>query len=234
MFSNRVLERVAGVLFLLVLISLILIFALSIDVDTRRGEFGDSLRDIADNEGRYLTSLAFDFVSNLLTVALAAVFYLVFRPHGRHLALLGAFAFVAAGVTFMVSNAASLALNSLAEDFVAASGSQAETLESTARAVALTGEFALFGGTTLFSLALLALGSLIIWSRACPRELGMLAVASAVLILFVWLIYVSNAFWVVAIIGFIGTMLLQLLLGGWLLLRGTREPKTVQPEPAQA
>lgn len=232
MLSKGAIERITGVLFLLLLVSIILSFTVGIDeIDTERDKFREQLLEIVDDKDRYTAGLGFDVFANFLTVPIAALLYLLFRPHHRSLALVGTLAFVAAAATFMVNDMAAFALKSQAEDFVAASGTQADSIESSARAMALAGEAASALGETFIVMALLAFGSLFILSGAVPRLLGGLTVISSALILFFWLDPLSDGFEVVAIIGFIGQLLFMLLFGGWLLLRGTEE---VSAEQAQA
>ena len=231
MLSKRNLERTAGLILLALLASLIVSFATSVEIDIERGfEFGESLVDIATHPRQYTGSLALGIVADLLAVALGAAVYLVFRSHERNLALLGAFAFVAAGATFMVADVAAIALRSLAEDFLKAlstGSTQTISIESSARGVAVFWNFGVLAGTTFIALALLAYGALIAWSRAIPRELGWLAVAAGALLLFFWVSPVVDVFWVVGFIGLVLTMLTMLLVGVWLITRGTKEASGV-------
>ena len=233
MLSKRDIERLAGVAFLGLLVSLIVAVVAEVQVDTRRDEFSETLLDIVAHPRRYLGWLAFDFIGNLLTVPLAVLLYVVFRSHERNLALFGSFMFLAAGVTFMVTDMTAFALRNLAQDFALFAGSEETQAEATAifssaRGLALVGEFAELVAGTFLSLALLSYGALVVWSRAVPRWLGWLSVAGGALVLFFWLDLAVNGFWVVGLAGLILILLLQLSLGGWLLLRGTAEPPAGQ------
>ena len=224
MVTQRNIERLTGLVFLALLASIIIGFAISPEMDTNREEFTDTLVDIATHPRETAAFLGVVVVGHLLTVALAGFLYLVFRPHERNLALLGSFAFVAAGAVFMGADAVTFALRSLAEDFLVARGAEGSAIFSNARALALAGEFFIGVGFTFIALAVLAYGALVIWSGAVPHALGWLSAAGGALLPFFWLIPIADGFWIVGFIGLMLILLLQLLLGGWLLVRGTQEP----------
>ena len=114
----------------------------------------------------------------------------------------------------MVSDMVAVGVISEAEDFVVASGTQAELIESNARALALIGGFSNAVGITFIVIGAVAYGSLIIISGAVPRLLGGLSVVAGLVILFFWLSLAVGPFWIVGLIGFIGQMVFQLLFGG--------------------
>jgi hypothetical protein len=217
--SQRALERIAGGLLVVYMAAVIVSVAARVASSADQEPFRASLQLIGANQGLYLTSLTSNLISSFLLAALAGGLYLTFRLYQWNLALLGAFMFLAAGLIWTVSNISGLALAQLAQEFAAASGSQADMLMTSARAVELMREFA---GKTAFSLAalgLLAFGGLIAWSRAMPRWLGWLAVIVGILTLFIW----YDAAPALHRIGGAGYLLWLLLTGGWLLLRGTKD-----------
>ena len=161
-------------------------------------------------------------------MAAAGALYLVFRSHERSLALFSLVALLAAGVAFAVATASFFGLSFLAQDFVDTSGAEASALAGTARAVGLAGFSAYFTALTLTGAGALPLGVLIVWSKAVPDWLGWPAVFSAILMLLSWLIFApSVAGLIIAAIGGLGTLLFFLILGIWLLVRGTRDVRTV-------
>ena len=117
MLSKRGIERVAGILFPVIAVLVLLSIFIPVEIETPVDEFQASLQDIADHQERNLVGLSFGLVANLLTIASAAMLYLTFRLHHRPLALLAAFWFLAAAAIFMVSDSAKLALDSLAQQF---------------------------------------------------------------------------------------------------------------------
>ena len=187
MLSNRGIERVAGTLFLLLVATVIVSIATEVEVDTDTAEFRESLQDVAGDRGRHLVGVSFALLSGLLAVGLAWSFYLVFRTHERPLALLAAFGFLAAGLVFVVEETTRFALDSLAQEFAAARGSEAHAahaVETSARAVALVGEFAHEIAITFLGLGVLVAGILISWSEPVPRIYGWVAGLGGFLLLF--------------------------------------------------
>jgi hypothetical protein len=214
--SQRAIERITGGLLIVYMAAVIVAVAARVASNADQEPFRASLQLIAANQGLYLTSLVSNLISNFLLVASAGGLYLIFRPRQRYLALLGAFMFLAAGLIWMVSNISGLALTQLAQEFAAASGSQADMFMTSARAVELTREFAGKTALTLAALVLLAFGGLMAWGNALPRWLGWLAVVVGVLTLFIW----YDAAAALHRIGGTGYLLWLLLTGGWLLLKG--------------
>ena len=223
MLTKRNTERLAGLVLLGILVSLIVSSSVGPEIDTRREEFRESLLDIANHPRLMAGVLAVGFVGDLLMVALGGLLYLVFRAHERSLALFGAFGFLAAGMTFIVADGAGYGLRSMAQDFTKVSGAEVDAIFASARGMALLADFASLAAVTFIALALLAFGALVIWSQALPRALGWLSVAGGALIPFFWLSLLIHGAWIVGFTGLVLLMLLQLLLGFWLLLRGTKE-----------
>jgi len=218
-------ERATGMLLILLLISLIVTSSVGPEVDTRRSEFSASLVEIPDNQERYWTSIGFGLLSDLLTISLAGLLYLVLRPHGRSLALVGSFSLLAGAVTLLGFHMSRFGLTYLAEAYIGATGPRADTIESMARAFARAGDFGAFSALTLIALGLLSFGAVFIRSKALPRYLGGLAVVSGLLLPFFWLSSAVDGIWIVGLVGFAGTLLWQLLLGSWLLLKGPLQPE---------
>lgn len=222
MISKATIERITGILLLVLPAIIIAVSATVVEVDTRREHFLEDFQEIADNQDRYAASIALMFISSLVTVGAAAALYLTFRPHERTLAMFGSFGFLAAGATLMVGVMTGTALHDLAQEYGATSGDQAARVATTARAIALVrdGSFLGFG---FLALGLLAFGALIAWSGAVHRGLGWLAVLSTVLALLGLLTFVEDDFWLFFFFGGIAVLLWFVFTGGWLLWRGTRE-----------
>jgi hypothetical protein len=216
--SQRAIERITGGLLIAYMAAVIVSVAARVASNADQESFRASLQLIAANQGIYLTSLASNLASNFLLIASAGGLYLTFRTYQRYLALLGASMFLAAGLTWMVSNTSGLALAQLAQEFATASGPLADMFMTSARAVELMREFAGKTAFTLASLGLLAFGGLIAWSRAAPRWLGWLAIVVSVLIAFIW----YDAAATLHRIGGAGYLFWFLFTGDWLLLKGSK------------
>ena len=223
MLSKSGVERIAGIIFFLLVVSLVVTVSTEIEIDTDVADFRDSLREIADDREQHRVSVAFDILANLLAVAIAGAIYMVFRLHERSLALLSAFGFLAGGVTFMVIGMTSFALDFMAREFVGATGLQADTIATSARGIALVGELSRDIGVTFLGQGMLFLGILIAWRGAILRPLGWLAALAGVLFVLHWLRLVNDDLIWIARAGLIATLVFFLITSMWLLLRGTKE-----------
>ena len=138
MLSKRGNEYLAGALFFVLVATIVISIATNpLSNDTFREDARGVLVDIADDRDLFILSTAFDLASNLITIPLAAMLYIVFRSHDRTLALLGSFGFLAGGVLFLTVDMVAISLVSLAQDFAAATGTQAESVLTSARAIGL-------------------------------------------------------------------------------------------------
>ncbi|OGO49790.1 MAG: hypothetical protein A2148_07360 [Chloroflexi bacterium RBG_16_68_14] len=189
MFWTTRVNKIAGVTLLLLALGIILSVATSLpitDADPlERGEVEDLLVDIQDNQELFGLNHAIEIIiDSVVGIAAAGVLYLVFRSRNRTLALFG-FAFLLAGqVAFVASDAGSLTLLFLADDFsLGGAGGLAPgdaAVVEVARAVAISSGLADQMGFTSLSVGLIAVGLLISWAPAGagpvpPRWLGWLA-----------------------------------------------------------
>ena len=234
MLSKRGTERLAGALAISAALALLMTIITIVPVDLEsRAEIRESLPDLVDDEARHFISWSFNFVAGLLTIAVGAAFYLVFRAQERSLALFGAFWLLAAGVAFTVATMAFFALFDLADDFVTASGfAEPDAALSAAMGFGVVGYLAYQTGLTLLGLGLIPIGILIAWSATVPRWMGWLGAAGGVVILFMWSLIGGDIAEVVGIVtgiaGGTAILLFLFILGGWLLLKGTREATTTE------
>ena len=218
MLSYRALERITGILLIALIPAFILsTFAVS-EVDTYEKTFRVALKEIADDRATLMMGTGFLLVASLMCVALAALLYLVFRPHEPALALLGTFGFLATGFAFMVGGFVGAGLIDLAGDFAKAAPTGASAIVTSARPLAVILESAFYIGANLgLALSALVFGTLVVWSKALPWWLGALAIAGACLTPSIYV------FWYTGIIGVMVILLWLLLTGGWMVMRGTRE-----------
>ncbi len=241
--SGTQMNRAAGVLFLvfpaLIVVSLILgAIAVGGTVDPDRDGIEGSLEDINDNEALYLLSLAFDTASNVVSIALAAAFYILFRGRDRLLALLTFGGLIAASATFMFADVGGFTLHRLADDLAeggAGGAGDAEVLEL-ARAVAWMVDYSVAVSFSLLGASLIALGALIALSPASggvttaastvPRWVGWLVAAGGIAALLVWLAAIQEDLFVIAGVGTLVALVGMLALGVW-LLRAAEEPEVV-------
>lgn len=168
MLSKATIERITGMLFLVVVPVIIVAAVTDSGVDTRVDEFRGSLEDVADEEARNYVSAGFGFLMSGLLVTAGAALYVAFRSYERLLSLLSAFGFLAAGVSFMVASAAGLAFTELASEFGDTRGVEADQIVPAARALALASDWSLLSGFTFFGLGLLLSASSSSGDDLCP------------------------------------------------------------------
>jgi hypothetical protein len=217
MLSKATAERFTGILFLVIIPVALATTFLDSGVDTRVNEFRGSLQEVADSETENVMSAVFGFIMSGLFVAAAAGLYVTFRSNDRLLPLLGAFGFLAAGVSFMASMAAGLAFTEMAAEFGDTSGVAADQIVPAARAFGIASDWSLFMGFAFYGMGLLALGILIIGRGPLPRWLGWLAAISGVLTI------VGAPTFFLLILGLLLSLVWLLFAGGLLVLRGTDE-----------
>ncbi len=228
MSSKRSIERFSGILIILMLVTSILaaIFASSVGTsyNVPADEVGAVLELVADNQGLHQAEIGFDLASYIILVALSGALYLVFSPHHRLFALLGALGLAAGGIILAVHDIFWFVFPSVAKDFVSASAPQASALLEMGRIIMLTANWGLSVGITFMGLGMLAYGVLMIRKKVVLHALGWLgAVAGVLLFTGTWLPRVDVSLYLVwtALAG--PVLFWQLSLGLWLLLRGTKQ-----------
>ncbi len=231
MLTKIVIERAASGIFLLLVVAIFVSLVTDIGVDPTRLEFRDSLESALADRSQYLTSSVFVLISSVLWVVVAGALYSVFRSHDRTLALMGSFGFLAVGVTFLITASTGFALVDLAEEFAEPDEAEAGAVYASARAVAFLGNTSFFGLFIVLPFALLSYGALITFTKAVAVWLGWLALVVAAALLVTagfWISGFWDAFdmyvmWDYGFIAFLGVMVWLILMGGWILWRGTRE-----------
>lgn len=247
-WTNQI-SRLAGLTLLLLALGLILnvVFLVSVGTSdpTERGEIEQVLRDINDNEALFFLGTGFSIATDAaITLAAAALLYLVFRDRSRLLALFGFVGLVAGSIAFTIGDAGDLTLGILAQDFVEEGGPGGiaagdPVILQSARAVgAFTGLTFQIGFTPL-AFGFLAFGALITWAKEGtvnpPRWLGALAILTALTMILSWITAIStDAGNVIFLIANIGILVFLIALGGWLLMQPEAGDASPAPSPAPA
>ena len=223
MLSRTTIERATGILLMLMSAVVVAATLMNVGVDTYDTTPGESMRQIVDNPGLFKASVAAKVSVGILGVIVSVLMYSVFHGRERTLALVGTFGFLLLGVSFMGSAYASSGLSQMAKAYENASGPQATIIAASARPLSHLTEAAVFGGiATSIPLSLLAFGTLIAWTVAMPRWLGLWGVVAGALMLAILGSDLSGIFWAVGMIGLMGGLAWLLATGAWLVVRGTR------------
>jgi hypothetical protein len=179
-------------------------------------------KDIVAQEGLFRLEFAVGLISLVLYVALTVLFYKLFRPVNRNLALLAAF--------FGLMGCAVQAFGSVFQlgPLVVLQGSQyksafnVEQLQSLAQMLLDLSAQAGYVGIVFFAVFDIVIGYLILKSTFLPRILGVLMVVAGLL----WLIFLApplanHVLVLVELPGFVAELALML----WLLVRGVNVPR---------
>ena len=224
MFSKRGLDYPAGALLIALVAAVVVSLATNpISSETFREDATGVLADIVEDRDLFIVSTGFDLASNFIGIALAAVIYLVFRSHDRTLALLGSFGFLAGSVAFLVFDMASISLISLAQEYAAATGLQADSILNSSRAIGLMLDAAFAMAAVGLALGFLSYGLLCLTTNAVPGWMGLFGMAGGIVAPFGWLLFVDAD---LVAIGFVELMIgvfFALILGMWLVARGASE-----------
>ena len=170
MLTKRGFDRLAGILF----ISIFVAFAVALlfggtEVNWDRDKIEESLADVIDNQEIYFTNQAFFLLGGLTLITAAGPLFLLFRPHGRELAIFGLVGLLTSGVIICMATAVNISLTILARDFVDGVVASPDALLSTARAFAFLGVAVPFATAfTLLGLGVISIGLLILQRRAFP------------------------------------------------------------------
>ena len=224
MLSKRKIEYLAGALLIAMAAAVVVSIAVNpISAQTFKEDPSGVLVDIAVDRNLFITSAIFDLLSNLLSIPLAAVLYLAFRSHDRNLALLGSFGFLAAAMLFLTADMILVSLAPLAQDFVVASGQQADSVLSSATAIGLMLDAAVAMGAVGIALGVFSFGLLIITTGALPRWIGVFGIVGGIVSPFFWLLFVNDDLVIVGFVGLMISLFFSLIVGSRLVMRGTSE-----------
>lgn len=230
--SPRQVARIAGVLYLVIIIAGIWAFFFVRSSLIVPGDAAATANKVLASEGLFRASIAADLVMIMSDVALALAFYVLFRPVNRALSLLAAF--------FRLAQAANLGINVLnlffglqllhgAGNVAAFSADQLHDLALfffNAHGVGYTISLVFFG------FSILTLGYLIFKSGYMPKVLGILLIIAALGYLVdgfanVLLINYADYADILGTVVFGPALIAELAVALWLLIKG------VQVQPPQ-
>ena len=162
MLTKNDIDRIAGVLLVLLVVAFVVSIVTQVDVRFDRPDVREDLQGLIDDEALYATKTAFRLAGSLLLVVTGGALYLVFRSHDPALALFVLLGLLAAGKAGALSSLNSFGLMFLARDFVDATGAEADALASVARALKLIESVAFLTTITMLGVGVLSIGVLIL------------------------------------------------------------------------
>jgi hypothetical protein len=201
------------------------------------------LTDVAENKDMVMATAGISILNDgVFALTVAATAFLLFRDRSALLATLTLVGIVAGATLSLTNDLVTIMLAVVAEDFVeggpqgVAAGDPA-TLEL-GRVLGMI-SFAMANVLfTAIGLALVSLGLLIARSPAGavnpPRWLGWLGLGTGLAYWAAWLVVAAEPFFVFFPISLLGTLILFIGLGGWLITRGSsaRVPALTAPVAA--
>ena len=225
MLAKNDIDRIAGVLLVLLVVHWVVSIVTQVDVSFDRPDVREDLQGLIDDQALYATKTAFRLAGSLLLVFTGGALYSVFRSHDPAQALFVLLGLLAAGGAFALSDLNSFGLMFLARDFIDASGAEADALANVARAVKFIESAAFLTGITMLGVGVLSIGALILRSKTMSAWFGWWAVLSGLLSMAAWIAAnMSDALFIIPAIGALMALLLFLILGIGLLTRGSPEP----------
>jgi hypothetical protein len=226
--SQRQVARVAGILYLIIIIAGIWAFFFVRSNLIVPGDAMATANKVLASEGLFRASIAADLVMIMSDVALAVAFYVLLKPVSRSLSLLAAF--------FRLAQAANLGINALnlffglqllhgAGDVAAFSVDQLHDLALfffNAHGVGYTISLVFFG------FSILILGYLIFKSGYLPRILGILLIIASLGYLLdgfanVLLINYADYADILGAVVFGPALIAELTVALWLLIKGVKD-----------
>ena len=185
--SHRTSERIAALLLLLYSIAQIITIVARIASSADQPDTFSSIAMISANHSWYLASKIANLVAAFLLLGASALIFQVFRPFDRTLALLAAVLLGAAGLFWLHSSLAGMALAEiygapLPETAVMTENMQQSAFFTIEPVRALAGRV----GFTAAALGLAAWSALIVFAKPLSRWLGWAGWATAIAMLFIW------------------------------------------------
>ncbi|MDE2938334.1 MAG: DUF4386 family protein [Chloroflexota bacterium] len=185
--SHRMSERITAVLLILYSIAQVITIVTRIASGTDQPDALSSIAMISANHSWYIASKIANMIAAFLLLAASALIFQVFRPFDRTLALLAAVLLGTAGIFWLHSSLAGMALAEVSGAPLPETALLPENVQQSAF-FAIEPVRAVAGrvGFTAAALALAAWSALIVFAGPLPRWLGWAGWATAVAMLFIW------------------------------------------------
>lgn len=218
--KKRGVERLAGITALLISFLVVAAILTSIDIKPDFINIDEDLSYLGDNIDRLWLNSIIWFVTSVLIVILGPLILMSFLPYGRSSAYLAAFLISTTGLLYIFIAINGLNLISMVSVYRASSGQETVFIDNIPYFMMVSRTNMQLAAYTLVGISSIILGLLIASSGLLPRFIGWLSIVGG-------LIYASFG-WIdidhiLFIVGRILFLLALIILGSFLLLRGTRK-----------
>ncbi|KPL13078.1 MAG: hypothetical protein AMS23_08125 [Bacteroides sp. SM1_62] len=218
--KKRGVERLAGITALLITFLVVSAILTALDIKPDHINIHDDLSYLGDNIDRLWLNSMIWFVASVLIVMLGPLILMSFLPYGRSSAYLAAFLISTTGIVYIIISINGLNMISMVSVYQESSGQETDYIASLSYFMLVSRSNLQLAAYTLVGISSIILGLLIASSGLLPRFIGWVAI-------FGGLIYASFG-WIgmdhiLFMVGRLLFLLALIILGSFLLLRGTRK-----------
>ncbi len=218
--KKRGVERLAGITALLITFLVVAAILTAIDIKPDYINIHEDLSYLGDNIDRLWLNSIIWFVTSVLIVLFGPLILMSFLPYGRSSAYLAAFLICTTGILYLIIAINGLNMINMVTAYQASSGQETDYIANISYFILVSRSNLQLAAYTLVGISSIILGLLIASSGLLPRFIGWVAI-------FGGLIYASFG-WIgidhiLFMVGRLLFLLALIILGSFLLLRGTRK-----------
>jgi len=218
--KKRGVERLAGITALLITFLVVAAILTALDIKPDYINIHEDLSYLGDNTDRLWLNSIIWFVTAILIVLLGPLILMSFLPYGRSSAYLAAFLISTTGIIYIIIAINGLNMIRMVTVYQASSGQETDFVANLSYFILVSRTNLQLAAYTLVGISSIILGLLIASSGLLPRFIGWVAI-------FGGLIYASFG-WIsidhiLFMVGRLLFLLALIILGSFLLLRGTRK-----------
>jgi len=218
--KKRGIERLAGITALLITFLVVAAILTAIDIKPDYINVHEDLSYLGDNIDRLWLNSIIWFVTAVLIVLFGHLILMSFLPYGRSSAYLAAFLISTTGILYIIIAINGLNMISMVTAYQGSSGQETDYIANISYFILVSRSNLQLAAYTLVGISSIILGLLIASSGLLPRFIGWVAI-------FGGLIYASFG-WIgidhiLFMVGRLLFLLALIILGSFLLLRGTRK-----------
>ena len=218
--KKRGVERLAGITALLITFLVIAAILTAIDIKPDYINIHEDLSYLGDNIDRLWLNSIIWFVTSILIVIFGPLILMSFLPYGRSSAYLAAFLISTTGILYIIIAINGLNMIRMVTVYQASSGQETDYIASISYFILVSRSNLQLAAYTLVGISSIILGLLIASSGLLPRFIGWVAIFGGLSYASFGWIGIDHILFMVGRLLF---LLALIILGSFLLLRGTRK-----------